>query len=295
MRRRAEVLESFRQEGTREEQAYLLPDGRGFVLVHITDADDSDRANAAYETSSLPIDIEHHAMLSECLRNACNCAQLPLHGGGRLKREGAAIMVIRVVRLGSPRAAQEASGSAPCGARRAAPKSRVRATGLVRPLVPQPRAQRGDDEARPAGHHAGRWAAFVRKYRAEMATPENSHSIALLAALSHQTSFSVGCCEHGRTATARCCASCSPHQDAHRARGRVTRAPGAIVAACLPGVQHDTAKPAHRALVLRRRPGLVAPVVDHRPAFLRGTPRNCRRRAMRCASAAGSSSSAGRV
>ena len=67
MRRRAEVLESFRQEGTREEQAYLLPDGQGFVLVHITDADDSDQANAAYETSSLPIDIEHHAMLSECL------------------------------------------------------------------------------------------------------------------------------------------------------------------------------------------------------------------------------------
>lgn len=67
MHRRAEVLESFRQEGTREEQAYLLPDGQGFVLVHITDADDSDQANAAYETSSLPIDIEHHAMLSECL------------------------------------------------------------------------------------------------------------------------------------------------------------------------------------------------------------------------------------
>ena len=40
------------------------------------------------------------------------------------------------------------------------------------------------------------WAAFIRKYRAEMATPENSHAIQLLAALSHQTNFSVGCyCE----------------------------------------------------------------------------------------------------
>jgi uncharacterized protein YeaO (DUF488 family) len=40
------------------------------------------------------------------------------------------------------------------------------------------------------------WLAFVRKYRAEMATPESSHSIALLAALSQQTNFSVGCyCE----------------------------------------------------------------------------------------------------
>jgi uncharacterized protein YeaO (DUF488 family) len=40
------------------------------------------------------------------------------------------------------------------------------------------------------------WATFVKKYRAEMATPENSHSVSLLAALSHQADFSVGCyCE----------------------------------------------------------------------------------------------------
>jgi uncharacterized protein YeaO (DUF488 family) len=40
------------------------------------------------------------------------------------------------------------------------------------------------------------WSAFVKKYRAEMATPENTHSLALLAALSHQNNFSVGCyCE----------------------------------------------------------------------------------------------------
>lgn len=37
------------------------------------------------------------------------------------------------------------------------------------------------------------WAAFVKKYRAEMATPENSRTLDLLAALSHQTGFSVGC------------------------------------------------------------------------------------------------------
>ncbi len=37
------------------------------------------------------------------------------------------------------------------------------------------------------------WAAFVRKYRAEMATPENNHTLELLAALSRQTNFSVGC------------------------------------------------------------------------------------------------------
>ena len=37
------------------------------------------------------------------------------------------------------------------------------------------------------------WAYFVRKYRAEMATPENRHAIALLAAFSHRGNFSVGC------------------------------------------------------------------------------------------------------
>jgi uncharacterized protein YeaO (DUF488 family) len=37
------------------------------------------------------------------------------------------------------------------------------------------------------------WAAFVKKYRAEMAIPENSRTLDLLAALSHQSDFSVGC------------------------------------------------------------------------------------------------------
>ena len=40
------------------------------------------------------------------------------------------------------------------------------------------------------------WSAFMRKYRSEMATPDNSHAIALLAALSRNSNFSVGCyCE----------------------------------------------------------------------------------------------------
>jgi len=40
------------------------------------------------------------------------------------------------------------------------------------------------------------WAKFIKKYRAEMGTPENSHAIELLAVLSRQCNFSVGCyCE----------------------------------------------------------------------------------------------------
>jgi uncharacterized protein YeaO (DUF488 family) len=41
------------------------------------------------------------------------------------------------------------------------------------------------------------WAIFVKKYRAEMAEPDKSRILDLLAALSHQTHFSVGCyCEN---------------------------------------------------------------------------------------------------
>jgi uncharacterized protein YeaO (DUF488 family) len=37
------------------------------------------------------------------------------------------------------------------------------------------------------------WKSFLRKFRAEMATPENSRTLDLLAVLSHQSNFSIGC------------------------------------------------------------------------------------------------------
>jgi uncharacterized protein YeaO (DUF488 family) len=43
---------------------------------------------------------------------------------------------------------------------------------------------------------AEEWAAFARAYRREMAAPDASRTLDLLAALSARTSFSVGCyCE----------------------------------------------------------------------------------------------------
>ena len=40
------------------------------------------------------------------------------------------------------------------------------------------------------------WAAFIKKYRAEMAVPDASRALDVLAALSHHGQFSVGCyCE----------------------------------------------------------------------------------------------------
>jgi uncharacterized protein YeaO (DUF488 family) len=66
-------------------------------------------------------------------------------------------------------------------------------------LSPSPelvkRALASQDDFSAAGEKA--WAAFARGFRAEMATPENAHAIALLAALSQESNFSVGCyCEN---------------------------------------------------------------------------------------------------
>ncbi|MDE2606634.1 MAG: DUF488 family protein [Burkholderiales bacterium] len=42
----------------------------------------------------------------------------------------------------------------------------------------------------------GEWAAFKRRFEAEMKQPQASHLLDALAALSHQTSFVLGCyCE----------------------------------------------------------------------------------------------------
>jgi uncharacterized protein YeaO (DUF488 family) len=43
---------------------------------------------------------------------------------------------------------------------------------------------------------SAQWTAFTKTYRAEMATPEVSRTLEVLAALSHASNFSVGCyCE----------------------------------------------------------------------------------------------------
>jgi uncharacterized protein YeaO (DUF488 family) len=43
----------------------------------------------------------------------------------------------------------------------------------------------------------GEWAAFSRKFRREMRTPDRSRELDLLAALSHHASFALGCyCEN---------------------------------------------------------------------------------------------------
>lgn len=106
-------------------------------------------------------------------------------------------MVIRVVRLGSSRAEGEGLR---IGTVRRPPRGVPKAEFARQNwydvwfpnLAPSVETMKlGQQASTPA-----QWAAFVKKYRAEMATPENTHSLALLAALSHEVNFSVGCyCE----------------------------------------------------------------------------------------------------
>jgi uncharacterized protein YeaO (DUF488 family) len=106
-------------------------------------------------------------------------------------------VVVRVVRLGSPRAADE-------GIRigtvrrppRGVPKSEFASRNWYDVWLPNLAPSIETMKLGQRATTSSQWSAFVRKYRAEMATPENSHAIGLLAALSHQSNFSVGCyCE----------------------------------------------------------------------------------------------------
>jgi uncharacterized protein YeaO (DUF488 family) len=108
-------------------------------------------------------------------------------------------MSVRIVRLGTPRDRDEGLriGTVrrpPRGVRKAdyaarnyfdvwlpelAPSAPLVALALSKPFTPQ------------------RWAVYRRRYRREMLKPAAQRLIALLAALSSQTNFSVGCyCEN---------------------------------------------------------------------------------------------------
>ena len=108
-------------------------------------------------------------------------------------------MAIRVVRLGTPRAAGEGLrlGTVrrpPRGVRKEdyarrdyfdlwlpdlAPSAELVKYALSQPFTPE------------------RWATYVKRYRREMREPSAQRLLALLAGLSHQTDFSIGCyCEN---------------------------------------------------------------------------------------------------
>ena len=106
-------------------------------------------------------------------------------------------MAVSIVRLGTPRRAGEGLR---IGTVRRPPRG-VPKTGFAAGnwydvwypnLAPTPDTVK---LGRKAGNERER-AVFFRKYRAEMATPENSRTLDVIAALSRQADFSVGCyCE----------------------------------------------------------------------------------------------------
>ena len=106
-------------------------------------------------------------------------------------------MVVRVVRLGSARVENE-------GIRigtvrrppRGVPKAEFASQNWYDVWFPNLSPSVETMKAGQAAASERDWAAFAKKYRAEMATPEASRTLDLLAALSQQANFSVGCyCE----------------------------------------------------------------------------------------------------
>jgi uncharacterized protein YeaO (DUF488 family) len=106
-------------------------------------------------------------------------------------------MVVRVVRLGTPRAKNEGLriGTVrrpPCGV----PKSEFAAQDWYDVWFPNLAPSVETMKLAQAAQTPAQWAAFAKKYRAEMAAPDNARTLDLLAALSHTADFSVGCyCE----------------------------------------------------------------------------------------------------
>jgi uncharacterized protein YeaO (DUF488 family) len=106
-------------------------------------------------------------------------------------------MTLRIVRLGTPRAAGE-------GLRigtvrrppRGVPKARFAAEDWYDVWYPVLAPSVATMKLAQRARTAREWAAFARRYRREMAEPAASRTLDLLAALSQGADFSVGCyCE----------------------------------------------------------------------------------------------------
>ncbi|MBP7778091.1 MAG: DUF488 family protein [Acidobacteria bacterium] len=103
-------------------------------------------------------------------------------------------MAIRIVRLGAPRIAGE-------GLRigtvrrppRGVPKSEFATRDFYDIWFPTLAPSVATMQLGLAASTPAEWRAFVRRFRAEMAAPDASRALDLLAALSRTTNVSVGC------------------------------------------------------------------------------------------------------
>lgn len=106
-------------------------------------------------------------------------------------------MAIRIVRLGSERAPDE-------GLRigtvrrppRGVPKTEFASQNWYDVWYPNLAPSVETMKMAQAAETPAQWAVFGRKFKSEMAEADASRSLDLLAALSHQSAFSIGCyCE----------------------------------------------------------------------------------------------------
>ncbi|MGO8990837.1 MAG: DUF488 domain-containing protein [bacterium] len=103
-------------------------------------------------------------------------------------------MTVRIVQLGSPRASGE-------GLRigtvrrppRGVPKSEFASRNYYDVWLPNLAPSEQLVKAGRSAKNETAWRTFLKRYRSEMSQPENSRVLDLLAALSHQANFSVGC------------------------------------------------------------------------------------------------------
>ncbi len=103
-------------------------------------------------------------------------------------------MAVRIVQLGSPRASDE-------GLRigtvrrppRGVPKTEFALRNYYDVWLPSLAPSEQLVKAGLSAKDEKAWRSFVKRYRSEMGRSENSRVLDLLAALSHETNFSVGC------------------------------------------------------------------------------------------------------
>ena len=103
-------------------------------------------------------------------------------------------MPIRIVRLGTPRMPGEGPR---IGTVRRPPRGVPKGEFASRDfydvwyplLAPSAETMKLGQQVADDAH----WAAFAKRYRAEMAAPDASRSLDLLAALSQQSNFALGC------------------------------------------------------------------------------------------------------
>jgi len=103
-------------------------------------------------------------------------------------------MSVRIVQLGTPRAKDE-------GLRigtvrrppRGVPKEKFASQNWYDVWYPNLAPSVETMKQAQGAQTPAQWAAFVKKFRAEMARPDAARSLDLLAALSHHGQFAVGC------------------------------------------------------------------------------------------------------